>query len=116
MPPRLVAALWRSKAIVLNHRTLVPLMLPTNLNMAMKAWTDISANPNDARVLAARASNLANARRSRLIDSRQQYLCDLARGKRVLDIGVVEHVREASSQDGWLHKHISQSAKSCLGI
>jgi 2-polyprenyl-3-methyl-5-hydroxy-6-metoxy-1,4-benzoquinol methylase len=59
---------------------------------------------------------LEKARSRKLIDNRIAYVCELAKGKRVLDIGVVEHQKSASLTDTWLHKHICSVAASCLGI
>ena len=59
---------------------------------------------------------LDKARSKELIQDRREYLCDLVQGKNVLDIGVVEHFHESVSSENWLHKHIRESAKDCLGI
>lgn len=54
--------------------------------------------------------------RARSIDDKIGYLCRRAAGKRVLDVGVVEHHYEATKSGAWLHRHLSRSAASCLGI
>jgi 2-polyprenyl-3-methyl-5-hydroxy-6-metoxy-1,4-benzoquinol methylase len=63
-----------------------------------------------------RVDTLAKARVRELVDSRVAYLCEIASGMNVLDIGVVEHFHESSAFDSWLHQHICNVAKTCLGI
>ena len=82
----------------------------------MKSWSEISADPNSPEVLTHRKSELAKARNLKLIADRVAYICDVVRAKDVLDIGVVEHFRNSSTVDTWLHKHVKTAAASCLGI
>jgi len=82
----------------------------------MQRWYDISSNPNAPEVIQARRSALNSARVGALINSRVNYLCSLVKEKNVLDIGVVEHTIEAVNNPEWLHKHLCQSAKTCLGV
>src|SRR5437868_4599939 len=84
--------------------------------MAVRRWTEVSSNPNDPAVLSFRRETLANARRKSLIDDRNAYLCELAKGKSVMDIGVVEHFHASSLSDSWLHKQLCSAAKTCLGV
>lgn len=84
--------------------------------MTLRRWKDISSDPNNAEVLSYTKNTLAQARHSALIDNRNEYLCGLAQGKNVLDIGIVEHFRESSVSEDWLHKHIRNAARSCLGV
>lgn len=51
-----------------------------------------------------------------MIDDRCQYIAQQAKGKKVLDVGVVEHFAEASQRDEWLHEHVRRAASSCLGV
>ena len=51
-----------------------------------------------------------------MIDDRCQYIAQQAIGKKVLDVGVVEHFAEASQRDEWLHEHVRRAASSCLGV
>src|SRR5262249_3416192 len=44
------------------------------------------------------------------------YLCDLAKGKIVLDVGVVEHFAAATTSDQWLHGKIREVARQCVGV
>ena len=82
----------------------------------MKAWRDLSADPNDQSVTESRRAAIARARTPHLISDRIAYLCELVAGRSVLDIGIVEHTRDASSSDRWLHRHLKRSAKRCLGV
>jgi len=79
-------------------------------------WKSISQDPNAPAVLAARRQILASARKAILIDDRCQYIAQQASGKRVLDVGVVEHFAAASHRDEWLHEHVRRAASSCLGV
>ena len=45
-----------------------------------------------------------------------KYLCDLAAGKSVLDIGVVNHTLDATDSPEWLHGNLRRSASKCLGV
>ncbi|GAB1542312.1 hypothetical protein NUACC21_49860 [Scytonema sp. NUACC21] len=82
----------------------------------MKRWYEISKDPNAPKVYHARQSDLVVARSTNLVTDRISYLCELAKGKDVLDIGIVEHTREAVHSSEWLHKSLSNVAKTCLGI
>jgi len=83
---------------------------------SMTGWKSISQDPNAPAVLAERRRILASARKPILIDDRCQYIARQASGKRVLDVGVVEHFAEASQRDDWLHEHVRRAASSCLGV
>lgn len=78
-------------------------------------WHDISKNPNAPEVLAARTAILQETR-APLVHDRIAYLCDLARGKKVLDVGVVDHLVDGSSSEAWLHGRLCKAAKSCIGV
>lgn len=82
----------------------------------MKRWYEISKDPNAPEVLQARQKDLLVGRTKNLVNDRIKYLCELARGKDVLDVGIVEHTREAVHSPEWLHKCLSNVANSCLGI
>jgi SAM-dependent methyltransferase len=79
-------------------------------------WRKLSKDPNSPAVLAFRRSALADAREAYWIEDRCQYISHLARGKKVLDIGVVEHFTDAAQKYEWLHAHLSGVASSCLGV
>jgi len=82
----------------------------------MQRWQEISNDPNAREVMDMRRAAIAKARTGELICDRVAYLCQLAAGKSVLDIGVVEHTREAAEGPGWLHGHLCRHARSCLGV
>jgi len=82
----------------------------------MMDWKSVSQDPNAPEVLAARRRILAAARKPALIDDRCRYITQLARGKKVLDVGVVEHFAEASQNDEWLHEEVRWAASSCVGV
>jgi SAM-dependent methyltransferase len=78
-------------------------------------WTLVSENPNSAEALRHRESELSSARHSP-VDDRIPYLVELARAKRVLDVGVVDHVIEENPRQAHLHIALSGVASSCVGI
>lgn len=82
----------------------------------MKHWSEISQNPNDLQVKQWRSEALAKVRSPHVIKDRIAHLCNLARGRRVLDIGCVEHFAEAAEHQDWLHGHLARVAGSCLGV
>jgi len=82
----------------------------------MQRWQDISNDPNAAEVMISRRAAIAQARTGMLIPDRVAYLCELAAGKSVLDIGVVEHTRDAVTSPAWLHGNLRRHAKSCRGV
>jgi SAM-dependent methyltransferase len=78
-------------------------------------WTAISRDPNDAAVLRWRNQLLASTRRAP-VTRRLDHLRELARGRQVLDVGVVEHFVENQRNDTWLHGQLVEVAASCRGI
>jgi 2-polyprenyl-3-methyl-5-hydroxy-6-metoxy-1,4-benzoquinol methylase len=78
-------------------------------------WHEIRKDPNAPEVLAARRESLKRTQAPTVKD-RISYLCDLARGKRVLDVGVVEHSLDASSSAQWLHGKLCEVSKTCIGV
>ena len=85
---------------------------PTNRR---SRWHDISNDPNALAVLAARRDALSSARAG-IVGDRITYLCELARGKRILDVGMVEHFLDASSSKRWLHGRLCEVAQKCVGV
>ena len=81
----------------------------------MKHWTEVNWQPNAPVVKDLRRRQLAAARRPPCGD-RIDYILDLARGKRVLDVGVVDHVASAFRSPDWLHGKIVDVAGSCVGV
>lgn len=82
----------------------------------MAQWQATSNDPNAPELLDYRRTEIASAKQPDLVSDRVVYLSELARGKNVLDIGVVEHFLTAKDNPAWLHRHIAKSAASCLGI
>lgn len=46
----------------------------------------------------------------------QDLIAGLVRGKRVLDVGCVDHNAEIAATDTWLHSHVARTAAYALGI
>ena len=78
-------------------------------------WNEVSRDPNDPRLLAARQESLKRVRAPAVYD-RISYLCDLAHGKKVLDVGVVNHCLDAGASHQWLHGRLCEVAKICIGV
>ncbi|MDX2212468.1 MAG: class I SAM-dependent methyltransferase [Oculatellaceae cyanobacterium bins.114] len=85
-------------------------------NITMQRWHKISKDPNAPLVMKARQEELQAARTGQLISNRIDYFCQLVKNKTILDVGVVEHTQTAVQSSTWLHKHLSQAAKSCIGV
>ncbi|MBX7103273.1 MAG: class I SAM-dependent methyltransferase [Gemmataceae bacterium] len=81
----------------------------------MPRWTELSLDPNSQIAIESRMATVTAARRPVTTD-KLAYIRDLVRGKRVLDVGVVEHFLEAERDERWLHHHVSKSAAYCLGV
>lgn len=82
----------------------------------MTRWTDISDDPNAPAVSRARLDFLQSIRLAALIPDRITFLVGAVAGKRVLDVGVVAHTREAIEDPVWLHAHLRRSAAACVGV
>ena len=50
------------------------------------------------------------------VENRIAYLTELAAGKRVLDVGVVDHAIGRREEERWLYGAIAASAAYCLGV
>jgi 2-polyprenyl-3-methyl-5-hydroxy-6-metoxy-1,4-benzoquinol methylase len=48
--------------------------------------------------------------------NRNRFICDLIKGKAVLDVGCVNHRVEFRAVSHWLHGGIAESAKSVVGL
>jgi SAM-dependent methyltransferase len=81
----------------------------------VRGWRGVSPDPNAPDVIAANRRELRALRRPP-VERRVQYLQDLARGKRVLDIGVVEHELRSRDNAQWLHRNLVDVATSCVGV
>src|SRR5262249_53070631 len=82
----------------------------------MHRWYEYSKDPNAPELMRRRRMALAKARAARLVNDRVAYLCQLVAGKSILDIGVVEHTREAVESPQWLHGNLKRHAAQCLGV
>jgi len=78
-------------------------------------WSDVSADPNSPEALAHRRELLGAAWRPPVTD-RADFLVARARGKRVLDVGCVDHSYSSSARTGWLHRAVAGAAADCLGV
>lgn len=81
----------------------------------VRKWNDISWDPNAPAVVAWREQMLARTRQAP-IPNRVAYLRGLAAGRKVLDIGVVEHDVSNEQSDRWLHRHLVEASAECLGV
>lgn len=81
----------------------------------MTTWSEISDDPNSVAVLSSNQKTLDSSRQMQ-VENRTDYLVSLARGKKVLDIGVVEHSLDSVKSGRWLHRHLVESASSCVGL
>lgn len=83
--------------------------------MTARNWKDLSWDPNALDVVEWRAAQLRRSRREP-VRSRVEHLRELAAGKAVLDIGVVEHDASNADAGRWLHRHLVEVADRCLGV
>jgi len=82
----------------------------------MQRWQEYSRDPNSPELMKRRSKVLRDARAGRLVEDRGRYLCDLVAGKSVLDVGIIEHTRQACESPNWLHRRLCGSASRCLGV
>lgn len=81
----------------------------------LRHWSDFTADPMDHSLIAGRQKQLDAARRPPVPD-RASYLRSLARGRRVLDLGVVDHTSDTERSDRWLHGQLAEVAGTLLGV
>lgn len=81
----------------------------------MKNWREISGDPNATEVRAFLQARLVEAYGPR-VESYEAAIGDFVRGMSVLDIGIVGHVAERSSNEDFRHGFIKRLAKSLVGI
>lgn len=79
------------------------------------AWTDLSDNPNDPAVVRRRQEVLDRTRRPP-ISERLDLLRGMATGRKVLDVGVVEHFVGNQQRQRWLHRNLVEVAATCKGV
>ena len=72
-------------------------------------------DPNNLSTVKERMMRLARIRSGSKLD-RIEYLTTLAKGKNVLDVGVVEHSRNFVNSPTWLHQYIAKASRECLGV
>lgn len=82
----------------------------------MPHWTALAANPTDPVALEHRRQRVKRCAAASLIEDRIAYLCSLATGKRVLDVGVVDHTLRDPSDPSWLHGRLRRVAARCVGV
>ena len=81
----------------------------------MATWMSQTDDPNSAQAHSFRNVQLAEAHRP-VHPSRLDFIVSCAAGKRVLDIGCVNHRTNAFSDADWLHGKIAKAAGYCLGV
>ncbi len=79
-------------------------------------WTTYSDDPNDERARTDVLPWILSRRQVHLDQSLLEYICGRARGRRVLDIGVVSHSASAFDDPNWRHGLIRQVAAECVGV
>lgn len=79
-------------------------------------WHETAKNPNSPEAIRRRTNALASARVGTLVVDRVKYISEVVRGRRVLDVGIVDHFAEASDRGDWLHGHVCRSASNCVGV
>lgn len=79
-------------------------------------WTSVSDDPNNPKARDAVRAWLTSARRIHTSHDLLGHIESLVAGKRVLDIGVVEHSLHYMNRPDWRHGRICRKASYCLGI
>lgn len=87
----------------------------TTAGVSPTHWMASTDDPMDPAAIQARSQHLGRTRRAP-VASRVEYLRDLARDKRVLDIGVVDHSSDTDRRDNWLHGALAGTASELLGV
>jgi 2-polyprenyl-3-methyl-5-hydroxy-6-metoxy-1,4-benzoquinol methylase len=84
--------------------------------MTMLDWTKISDNPVRTDVTVLIANELRNRRRCTFQTAYFGFLSEFVTGRRVLDIGVVEHDISHIESPTWKHRFIKEHAAHVLGV
>lgn len=84
--------------------------------MAMIDWKSYTDNPNDKEVRMKVRDWLVSVRKLHCDVDVMGYMLPLMTGRRVLDVGVVQHTADYTNQPNWRHGHIAKAASYCLGI
>lgn len=80
-----------------------------------KHWRGFTGDPNIAHACEYRRRALAAARRPPIF-SRAAYIQEMARGRRVLNVGAADHYGGSRPIEQWLHREICTAAAYCLGV
>jgi SAM-dependent methyltransferase len=86
-----------------------------DVSLPADRWHEIAVDPMDSGAIAWRQATIESSRGPRVPD-RLEYLRRLATGKRVLDIGVVDHTCASERASRWLHGALVEVADSILGV
>jgi 2-polyprenyl-3-methyl-5-hydroxy-6-metoxy-1,4-benzoquinol methylase len=78
-------------------------------------WSDSANDPMDPQLMAERQARLRAARAEPVAD-RVDYLRRLARGRKVLDLGVVDHNSDSDRREHWLHGQLAEVSSEILGL
>ena len=78
-------------------------------------WSTFASDPMDPAAISHRRSAINAARRPTITD-RTSFLRDSVRGRRLLDIGVVDHALISNRSDRWLHGQLAEVAAWSLGV
>ncbi len=79
-------------------------------------WTAISDDPNNAQAKQQVAIQLRSLQKPYLDRDMMDVVIHAAKGKRVLDIGVVSHSRRYIDSSQWRHRRLCNVARYILGI
>ena len=82
----------------------------------MKEWHGHAGDPNTGDVRLTRGEVLRRVRKPESIEDRAAHIIALAKDKKVLDCGIVEHTLAATESSNWLHGRIRSAARECLGV
>ena len=83
--------------------------------MTTDDWRTVASNPNDAAALEARSRQMA-AVTTGLVPDRIGWLEDVCRGRKVLDVGCVDHDTSRVHDPRWLHARLVAVAAECVGL
>jgi SAM-dependent methyltransferase len=79
------------------------------------SWRLSADDPNAPEALEPRDAVLRRATRAP-VDNRAQRIAELCQGRRVVDIGCVDHCVATHERSTWLHRRIVETASFCLGV
>ncbi len=79
-------------------------------------WTRLTQDPNQGGVRRAVLESLLSGRCVHTDTDITGYVARRAKGKRVLDVGIVSHTMDYVAHKNWRHDVIRRAAAYCLGI